>query len=285
MQLLALLALATLTPSAPPAQTYSFSVKVVGKGKPVILIPGLTCTGEVWDGTVAQLSGKYRCYVLTLPGFGKQAPIKGAYLSHVRDDIIAYVKAEKLDHPAVIGHSLGGFMTYYLAIAEPKLWGPMVSVDGLPFLARGLNPTATSASMQPIADNIAKQMLSATPDQFKGGIKSSLTGQITSPKDVEAVFQTSRDSDQGDVAEAMKELLTTDLRSQVSAIESPFLLIGAGQQAKGDAARKSLTEVYASQIRPIRKGTLMDWDARHFVMLDAPAVFYKVVKEFLDSND
>src|SRR5579862_7948132 len=141
--------------------SYSFQVKVVGHGKPVILIPGLTCTGDVWDGTVAQLSDHYQCHVLTLPGFGKQPPISGPYLSHVRDDILAYVRDRKLDHPAVIGHSLGGFMVYYLAEADPGLWGPMVAVDGLPFLTLVFMPTATADSSKPIAEGLAKQMLSA----------------------------------------------------------------------------------------------------------------------------
>lgn len=30
------------------AQTDAFEVKVIGKGEPVLLFPGFTCTGEVW---------------------------------------------------------------------------------------------------------------------------------------------------------------------------------------------------------------------------------------------
>ena len=34
------------------AQTDAFHVEVYGSGAPVILIPGLTCEGQVWDATV-----------------------------------------------------------------------------------------------------------------------------------------------------------------------------------------------------------------------------------------
>lgn len=268
-----------------PARTYCFSVRVTGRGKPVILIPGLTCTGQVWNGTVARLSHRYRCYVLTLPGFGKQAPIKGPYLSHVRNDIIKYVRAEKLDHPAVIGHSLGGFMTYYLAVAEPRLWGPLISVDGLPFLAVVFNPNATAATMQPTADAIAAQMASATPAAFKASIKGNLDAQITDPQNLRAVSNSSLESNQANVAQAMKELLTTDLRGKVSVIRSPFLLIGAGQQATSAPLKKSLTQTYAASIHSIPRAKLqMDWKARHFIMLDDPSFFYQAVQGFLSSH-
>jgi pimeloyl-ACP methyl ester carboxylesterase len=272
-------------PAVQPQRSYCFSVQVVGKGKPVILIPGLTCTGKVFDGTVDRLKSKYRLYVLTLPGFGKQAPISGPYLSRVRDDIIAYVKAEKLKRPAVIGHSLGGFMTYFLAIAEPELWGPLIAVDGLPFLSLMSNPNATAKNMGPTADGVAKQMASATPSKFQAGIKGALSRQITDPVNVEMVNAASKDSDQGNVAEAMKELMTTDLRSQVSVIRSPLLLLGAGQQATTEPYKKALEAIYASEIKTIPHGKLvMDWKARHFIMLDDPEFFYKSVEEFLGLN-
>lgn len=264
------------------AGNYSFAVKVVGHGKPVILIPGLTCTGEVWDGTVARLKAKYQCHVLTLPGFGKQPPIDGPYLSHVRDDIIAYVKDKKLDHPAVIGHSLGGFMVFYLGVAEPKLFGPMVSVDGLPFLSLVFNPKATAENMKPMADLLAKQMSTSKPEAFKASIKSNLAQQITDPKNVDKMNVFCQDSNQANVAEAMKEMILTDLRGEVSKIESPILLLGAGQWAKNDPQKKSLEDIYSSQIKTIPNAKLeVAWTARHFIMLDDPDFFYKAVEDFL----
>lgn len=56
---------------------YPFAVKVTGTGKPMILIPGLSCSGEVWDGTVARFKDRFECHVLTLAGFAGQPPLKG----------------------------------------------------------------------------------------------------------------------------------------------------------------------------------------------------------------
>src|SRR5271165_2213258 len=53
----------------------AFSVKVTGAGRPMILIPGLSCGGDVWDGTVAHFKDRYECHVLTLAGFAGQPAI------------------------------------------------------------------------------------------------------------------------------------------------------------------------------------------------------------------
>ena len=38
----------------------AFEVTVTGQGEPLFLIPGATCSGEVWETTVEQYSKQYR---------------------------------------------------------------------------------------------------------------------------------------------------------------------------------------------------------------------------------
>ena len=38
------------------AQDKAFKVEVIGKGEPVLLFPGFTCTGDVWQDLVTELS-------------------------------------------------------------------------------------------------------------------------------------------------------------------------------------------------------------------------------------
>ena len=56
-----------------PASHPNFTVQVVGKGKPMLLIPGLTCPGAVWDETVAYYQKQYQCHIISLAGFGGNA--------------------------------------------------------------------------------------------------------------------------------------------------------------------------------------------------------------------
>jgi pimeloyl-ACP methyl ester carboxylesterase len=127
-----LLALAT---SAAAQNTTSFRVQVTGSGRPILLIPGLASSGDTWTTTVAHLSGRFTCYVLTLAGFAGTAPIDGPLFPTVRRDLAKYIREHHLDKPIVIGHSLGGMLAMELATDHPDLVGPLVIVDGMPFLA------------------------------------------------------------------------------------------------------------------------------------------------------
>src|SRR4051812_44907803 len=109
------------TRAAEPSTNLSFVVKVTGKGTPIILIPGLSSSGAVWDGTVAHLKDHYECHVLTLAGFAGQPRIENPFLETVRNDLTAYIRQHKLDHSIIIGHSLGGFLALWLATHDPEL--------------------------------------------------------------------------------------------------------------------------------------------------------------------
>src|SRR5580658_5061967 len=97
----------------PAADVAPFKALVTGSGPPMILIPGLASGGNVWDGTVAHFKDHYQCHVLTLAGFGGQPALDGPFLEKVRDGIVKYIQEQKLNHPILIGHSLGGMMVYW----------------------------------------------------------------------------------------------------------------------------------------------------------------------------
>jgi len=50
--------------------------RVIGTGQPVIMIPGLTCDGSVWDSTFEVMGNGYEYHIMTLPGFAGNAPLE-----------------------------------------------------------------------------------------------------------------------------------------------------------------------------------------------------------------
>src|SRR5262249_20989238 len=80
-----------LAQTADPARPRSFSVQVVGHATPMILIPGLSCGGDVWKTTVDHFKNRYECHVLPLAGFAGQPAIRPPMLETVRNDITAYI--------------------------------------------------------------------------------------------------------------------------------------------------------------------------------------------------
>ena len=87
----------------------------------MILIPGLQCSGAVWNEAVAHYSDEYQVHVLTIAGFAGEPAIPGLRLSTVRDDLIRYIRENKLDHPVIVGHSLGGFLALWIAATAPDM--------------------------------------------------------------------------------------------------------------------------------------------------------------------
>src|SRR5262245_53760365 len=71
-------------------------VEVTGKGQPMIPIPGLTCSGDVWRETVAHYSKRYQCHAVTLGGFAGRPRYEGPFLDTARDSLLAYMRARHL---------------------------------------------------------------------------------------------------------------------------------------------------------------------------------------------
>jgi N-formylmaleamate deformylase len=258
-------------------------VKVVGKGQPMLLIPGLTCPGAVWDEAVAHYQQQYQCHIVSLAGFGGQpaAATTDPLLLPVRDQLLAYIKAQKLSKPVVVGHSLGGFLALWLSTTQPDAVGPLVIVDSLPFLAAIQNPAITAEAAKTMADATRKQMLS-------GGMPAAarrqmLAGMITDTARIAQASRWGQASDPATVAQAMYDLNTTDLRAGLARIKQPVLVLGAWAAYKPYGATKESTRaIFELQYARLPQHRIeMSEAGRHFLMWDDTAWFLAQTDAFL----
>jgi N-formylmaleamate deformylase len=263
---------APTAPTTPPAEVVAFTptsfvADVKGHGRAVILIPGLGSPGAVWDDTVAHWAGKYETHVLTLAGFAGRPPIDAPLSATVKDELAKYIAARKLDHPIVIGHSMGGFIAYWLAATAPELVGPVVIVDGAP------NRPGDPAEKERNGRQFRDQILAAPEAEFLATSHQILASMSAHPERLER-FQPAIDkSDRKAFASAFYELMTTDLEPMLPKITAPVLVVLA------DAAiGKAITEMDKA-IPHHRVETIAG--TKHFVMIDDPEAFYRVVDAFL----
>jgi len=214
--------------------TPSFKVEKVGKGKQhMILIPGLTCPGNVWTETVERYKKDYTCHVISLPGFAGTPAIETAeYLKTMRDELIGYIKDNKLKKPVLVGHSLGGFLSLWISAAEPDLVGANFIVDALPYFPAIQNPAATVESMKPMATSMRDMMKNATPEQTKQSQQYFLSSMATAPDKLELISRWGVESHAPTVAQAMYEMQTIDLRKDVATIKVPVTVLGDGSAKK-----------------------------------------------------
>lgn len=258
----------------------SFSVTTTGRGPAVVLIPGLLSSGEVWASTVAKYQDRFRLHTVTLAGFGGPPPVGSPFLPRVRDELISYIRAEKLSKPIVVGHSLGGFLAFWIAAAAPDLIGGVIAVDGVPFLPALANPKATAESLAPQAKQMAALYASMTPDQLMAQSRLAMAAMITAPADVETAMTWVAKSDASTAGIAIAELSSTDLREEIARISAPVLLIAA-IGAMPEPMRPMAEQSYRAQIARLPSARVKMAMTRHFIMLDDPAFLFAAIDEFL----
>jgi N-formylmaleamate deformylase len=262
----------------------AFTVQVVGKGQPVILIPGLTCPGAVWDETVAHYKSQYQCHIISLAGFGglaPQQPVPAHLLQDTRDQLLAYVKAQKLNRPVVIGHSLGGFLALWMAATDPSALGPLEIVDSLPFLSAVMNPAMTAEMTRPQAEKLRQQM--SQGHRSLAASRQVAAGMVIDTARIRQVAGWGAASDAATVAQAVYDMSTTDLRADIARITQPVLVLGTWAAYKQYGSTKESTRaVFTQQYAKLPQTRIELSDTSyHFIMYDDTAWFFSQTDAFL----
>ncbi|HEX8554952.1 MAG TPA: alpha/beta hydrolase [Sphingomonas sp.] len=274
-------ALAQTTPAASAAsaivQMDHISIETVGKGDPVVLIPGLSIGREGWRDTATRLARTHRVLMVQVNGFGGSAAganVRPGLLDGIVADLHRAIATEKTP-PAVIGHSMGGLVGMMLAARHPDQVGRLMVVDALPFIgtimaAPGATPKSIAPQAAMMRDRVAASPPAPVATADPGGIWSNTAaGRIT-------VANWSRTADPRVVAQALYEDMTTDVTPLLPSIAArPFTVVYAA--GAGPTVEPIWTRAYAGSpatLQPVP-------GSYHFIMLDQPAAFAAAVDAFL----
>ncbi len=272
--------------SVAQAQTvFDLDVKVTGQGAPIVLIPGLISSGEVWSETVAALSESYECHVLTLPGFAGQSPIaEGPYLEAFQAGILRYIADKGLRDVTLVGHSLGGFLSLKIGIDQPEFLKRIVIVDALPFLAGAMNPTAKAGIDSAMIRNYIASFEPYSEEQIRGMRRMSAKANVLDSTRWESLVEWTMASDLATEAHAAVELMGTDLRADVAKIRVPVLVLAAYAPNPQFPTFTSdfVDRLYSAQYASVPDVTVaVTPNARHFIMYDEPVWMVDRIRTFL----
>lgn len=248
----------------------SFTVKVTGHGRPVIFIPGLGCPGAVWDDTVARLTAPggpgIQAHVITIAGFAGVPPIKPPLVATVRHDLVRYISAHQLDAPILVGHSLGGYLAYWVAATAPDQVGGAIVVDAGPSFGDDVET----------ARALRNTWAQAGDDELPDMIRAAYTSMVRDPKRIEPFIPAITRSDREAIGNAIYELVTTDLSSLLPKIRVPVLLV---------LSDGGLKDRYRQQAAPVpHLDVVVVPHTGHFVMLDDPDGFVQLVEKFIEAR-
>ncbi|AUX93129.1 alpha/beta fold hydrolase [Mixta gaviniae] len=271
-------------PSAPP-NSQRISVQTQGSGTDVILIPGLASSREVWADLASRLRTSHRVHLVELAGFAATPAIsnpEGKVIAPAADALAEYIQTRHLKSPVIIGHSLGGEMALMLGARHPDQVGRLIIVDALPFYTLMIDPAATSETAARHATAMRDWLLAQSPAQSLAFQKTSIAHLAKSEAVRPALVAAGIHSDRKTVADAVYELMTTDLRPELAHIHAPIEIVYAYDTLFGVPAASveaMYRQAYASA--PDIHFTRID-NSFHFVMLDQPERFSSAVASFLN---
>jgi pimeloyl-ACP methyl ester carboxylesterase len=254
-------------------------------GRDIILIPGLSSSPEVWQGTVEHLGAGWRVHRIHIQGFAgapAEGNATGPVAAPVAEEIARYITENQLDHPVVVGHSMGGTIGLMLAARHPDLVGKLVVVDMVPFMGAMFGPPGTTAeSVAATADMVGNGMATASPADYQTRAAASVTGMIATESKRAGPLHDAATSDQQVSSHAMRELIATDLRPELPKISAPTEVL----YAKFNDARMTpeITDaIYQASFANLASVKLQRIDdSAHFIMLDQPEAFYSALDAFV----
>jgi pimeloyl-ACP methyl ester carboxylesterase len=254
------------------------------KGRPLILVPGLVSGAWAWQGVVRDLAPDHVIYVVTLPGFDSRPFTAGKSFDAAKAGLLALIAERKLEHPVLIGHSMGAALSFAVAETAPHAVGGIVAIDGLPvFPGTEDMPPAERAAM---AANIKAGMSAADPVAFAKQQQTYMrTSGVRDMAQADQLAQLSARSDPVAAGTYIAEVMALDLRPALNVITVPILVLAPyfdqdplDSRWTADAKARYYQSLLAGaprvQVLPVP-------DARHFIMFDQPQVLNTLLRTYL----
>ncbi len=141
------LALLVIT-NASFCQSAAIKVQRIGKGDPVLFLPGFTTPGNIWNETIKNLKTKSEAFTVSYAGFDGIEPIDTPWYPALKESIIQYIKTENLSNLVIVGHSMGGNLAVDIAAALPEKVTKLILVDAIPCMRELMMPGVPSSQIQ-----------------------------------------------------------------------------------------------------------------------------------------
>ena len=145
--------------------------EVSGQGPALLLLHGLFGSATNFRSLARVLSTSRQVHALDLRNHGASPWAEGMDYLQMADDLLAYLDAQGLQQPAVLGHSMGGKAAMALALTAPERVGHLLVVD--------IAPVAYQHHMLPVVQ--AMQALDLSDGASRSLLQLRLQAQLPEP--------------------------------------------------------------------------------------------------------
>lgn len=231
---------------------------------PLVLVHGMVADATFWRSTVRALGGRHRLIIPELRGHGRSGPAAdGDYsIAACASDLEAVLDAFALPRVVLVGHSFGASVAIELASRFPDRVAALVVVDGAGDFAF-VPPDALRGFMAGLESD------SAYSDTVEGAFDVALDG--ARPDTERRVRAAILAAPWPMVRSMYRSLLSYHPTESLDCYPGPVLLI----TAPVNAASFALHELRPTLPRELVGGV------SHWIMMDAPVAFARVLEGFL----
>ena len=111
-------------------QLYS---RILGEGKPLVILHGLFGMSDNWISIARELAGHGFCvHLVDLRNHGNSPHAESHRYPDMCEDLLEYFDQQSLEEASIIGHSMGGKLGMVFGLLEPERISRLVIVDIAP---------------------------------------------------------------------------------------------------------------------------------------------------------
>ncbi|MCK9280585.1 MAG: alpha/beta hydrolase [Melioribacteraceae bacterium] len=259
-----------------------------GEGENTLLfIHGLSSYIPAWNKIFPELSKKFRCVAIDLPGYGKSSQgIFSGSVNYYNNVILRFIKKMKLENVTLVGHSMGGHLAMSSALAFPAV------IKTLILIAPAGLETFSAKEKELIIENSQPDFyFSAGDEQIVNAFKSNF---FNMPDDVYSMIEDRIKMREYPnfhdycqiITNSLKGLLQEPVYKSLHKIKQPTLIL-FGRNDKWIPNRylhKELTTEDIANIGgnliPNSKVVMID-NCGHFIPFESPKTLITEIKYFL----
>jgi pimeloyl-ACP methyl ester carboxylesterase len=254
----------------------------LGEGPPVVFVHGLSGAWQNWLEQLPQVACSHRVIAMDLPGFGySPLPAQKISISGYTRMLDQLFDALAIDSAAVVGNSMGGFISAELAINFPERVKRLVLVSPAGISTEGRNVRLeTLRRVERVTAAFAAWFASKSDIVACRARLRRLTLSVVAadPARLPAALAAEylRGSGKPGFLDALEALVSYPLRARLPEIAAPTLVVWGDRDFLVPVRD---ADVFTELIPNSRKVVFKD--TGHIAMSERPAAFNALLEEFL----
>ena len=255
----------------------------LGEGPAILFVHGLGASWQSWLEQLPEFSASHRVVAMDLPGFGySEMPSEDISIEYYARWTARFMDVLGIESAAVVGNSMGGFVSAELAIKSPDHVQRLVFVSAAIFWQnrRRAQPLVQLAKLSDAV--VARALVRATDDiatrrRLRYAALASAGFRYPQYVSDELAHEMVRSARRTDgFLPALEALAGYDLEEELPKISCPTLIVwGANDQLVSVKDAERLEDLIPDSRREVFERT------GHVAMLERPERFNRLLREFL----